>query len=182
MYVFEARQKPNTWDLPYIVVVTIFTKYIILIIYFKVNAIMDTNCNYFEYYNHLLIAEPKIITIPKHRYEANARERYRTYRYLLPWNKQINPQQNNLNNLYFHFLVSSLIYTYLFYSVNSAFVTLRDLIPTEPHDRKLSKIETLRLAKSYIEHLGAILVTGLKNKLAYFVNKKKISIMILLII
>ncbi|XP_063697838.1 basic helix-loop-helix transcription factor scleraxis-like [Culicoides brevitarsis] len=46
-----------------------------------------------------------------------------------------------------------------FFSVNSAFTTLRQLIPTEPKNRKLSKIETLRLAKSYIAHLGAILVT-----------------------
>ncbi|CAG7720855.1 unnamed protein product, partial [Allacma fusca] len=35
-------------------------------------------------------------------------------------------------------------------SVNTAFTTLRTLIPTEPADRKLSKIETLRLASSYI--------------------------------
>merc|ERR1711953_719698 len=39
-------------------------------------------------------------------------------------------------------------------SVNSAFSSLRDLIPTEPLDRKLSKIETLRLATSYIHHLA----------------------------
>merc|ERR1711923_433976 len=39
-------------------------------------------------------------------------------------------------------------------SVNSAFSSLRDLIPTEPLDRKLSKIETLRLATSYIQHLA----------------------------
>ncbi|XP_046143440.1 basic helix-loop-helix transcription factor scleraxis-like isoform X3 [Osmia bicornis bicornis] len=37
---------------------------------------------------------------------------------------------------------------------------LRTLIPTEPADRKLSKIETLRLASSYISHLGAVLVAG----------------------
>nr|CAD7433033.1 unnamed protein product [Timema monikensis] len=43
-------------------------------------------------------------------------------------------------------------------SVNSAFTTLRTLIPTEPVDRKLSKIETLRLASSYISHLQAQLV------------------------
>lgn len=48
-------------------------------------------------------------------------------------------------------------------SVNSAFVTLRELIPTEPKNRKLSKIETLRLAKSYIEHLAATLMTGKIN-------------------
>ncbi len=43
------------------------------------------------------------------------------------------------------------------HSVNSAFLHLRDLIPTEPLDRKLSKIETLRLAGSYINHLNSIL-------------------------
>ncbi|XP_039306831.1 basic helix-loop-helix transcription factor scleraxis-like [Solenopsis invicta] len=46
------------------------------------------------------------------------------------------------------------------HSVNTAFVALRTLIPTEPADRKLSKIETLRLASSYISHLDAILVAG----------------------
>lgn len=46
------------------------------------------------------------------------------------------------------------------HSVNSAFTTLRTLIPTEPADRKLSKIETLRLASSYISHLGTILMSG----------------------
>lgn len=45
-------------------------------------------------------------------------------------------------------------------SVNSAFTTLRTLIPTEPADRKLSKIETLRLASSYISHLGTQLLAG----------------------
>ena len=45
-------------------------------------------------------------------------------------------------------------------SVNSAFTLLRTLIPTEPADRKLSKIETLRLASSYIAHLGTQLLAG----------------------
>lgn len=45
-------------------------------------------------------------------------------------------------------------------SVNTAFTELRTLIPTEPVDRKLSKIETLRLASSYISHLANVLVTG----------------------
>lgn len=49
------------------------------------------------------------------------------------------------------------------FSVNSAFVSLRHLIPTEPKTRKLSKIETLRLAKSYIEHLFAMLITGINT-------------------
>ena len=46
------------------------------------------------------------------------------------------------------------------HSVNSAFTTLRTMIPTEPADRKLSKIETLRLATSYISHLHTVLVAG----------------------
>lgn len=51
------------------------------------------------------------------------------------------------------------------YSVNSAFQVLRLLIPTEPKDRRLSKIETLRLAKSYINHLATTLTTGTRKKL-----------------
>lgn len=47
------------------------------------------------------------------------------------------------------------------HSVNSAFIHLRTLIPTEPADRKLSKIETLRLATSYISHLHTVLLVGL---------------------
>lgn len=46
------------------------------------------------------------------------------------------------------------------HSVNTAFTTLRTLIPTEPADRKLSKIETLRLAASYIAHLSTVLMVG----------------------
>ncbi|XP_076846730.1 basic helix-loop-helix transcription factor scleraxis [Brachyhypopomus gauderio] len=45
-------------------------------------------------------------------------------------------------------------------SVNMAFTALRTLIPTEPVDRKLSKIETLRLASSYISHLENVLLAG----------------------
>ncbi|XP_066500922.1 transcription factor 15 [Hoplias malabaricus] len=45
-------------------------------------------------------------------------------------------------------------------SVNTAFTALRTLIPTEPEDRKLSKIETLRLACSYISHLANVLLSG----------------------
>ncbi|XP_075384462.1 transcription factor 15 [Tenrec ecaudatus] len=45
-------------------------------------------------------------------------------------------------------------------SVNTAFTALRTLIPTEPVDRKLSKIETLRLASSYIAHLANVLLWG----------------------
>lgn len=46
------------------------------------------------------------------------------------------------------------------HSVNTAFTALRTLIPTEPADRKLSKIETLRLASSYIHHLANVLLLG----------------------
>ncbi|XP_061083037.1 basic helix-loop-helix transcription factor scleraxis [Conger conger] len=46
------------------------------------------------------------------------------------------------------------------HSVNTAFSALRTLIPTEPADRKLSKIETLRLASSYISHLANVLLLG----------------------
>lgn len=59
-------------------------------------------------------------------------------------------------------------------SVNTAFTTLRTLIPTEPCDRKLSKIEILRLAKSYIEHLDAVVVTG---KLNLYLDKNVICSM-----
>lgn len=38
-------------------------------------------------------------------------------------------------------------------NVNAGFDRLRKLIPTDPVDRKLSKIEILRLATSYISHL-----------------------------
>lgn len=38
-------------------------------------------------------------------------------------------------------------------NVNAGFEKLRKLIPTDPIDRKLSKIEVLRLAVSYIKHL-----------------------------
>ena len=54
-------------------------------------------------------------------------------------------------------------------SVNSAFTSLRELIPTEPLDRKLSKIETLRLATSYIQHLAVQLHAG-KPKTFFFLN------------
>ncbi|XP_062845927.1 transcription factor 15-like, partial [Trichomycterus rosablanca] len=46
------------------------------------------------------------------------------------------------------------------HSVNTAFTALRMLIPTEPADRRLSKIETLRLASSYIAHLANVLLVA----------------------
>ncbi|CAK9301021.1 unnamed protein product [Gordionus sp. m RMFG-2023] len=44
------------------------------------------------------------------------------------------------------------------FHVNTAFHALRTLIPTKPANRKLSKIETLHLAISYISHLSTLLV------------------------
>ncbi len=40
---------------------------------------------------------------------------------------------------------------------NSAFGTLRQLLPTLPPDKKLSKIEILRLAICYIKYLDNVL-------------------------
>ena len=54
------------------------------------------------------------------------------------------------------------------HSVNDGFVILRQLIPTEPINRKLSKIETLRLASSYIWHLNALLVNSYRSEINTF--------------
>lgn len=43
------------------------------------------------------------------------------------------------------------------HTVNSAFEQLRDLVPTYPSNRKLSKIDTLRLACTYIQDLVSLL-------------------------
>lgn len=43
------------------------------------------------------------------------------------------------------------------HTVNSAFDSLRELVPTYPTNRKLSKIETLRLACAYISDLSQLL-------------------------
>ncbi len=43
------------------------------------------------------------------------------------------------------------------HTVNSAFDQLRDLVPTYPSNRKLSKIDTLRLACTYIQDLVSVL-------------------------
>ena len=40
---------------------------------------------------------------------------------------------------------------------NTAFATLRELLPTLPPDKKLSKIEILRLAICYINYLDSVL-------------------------
>lgn len=84
--------------------------------------------------------------VPVVRHQANARERHRTHRFQ---SKLITNFVNDFERFFF-----------LIFSVNSAFISLRQLIPTEPKTRKLSKIETLRLAQSYIEHLVAVLITG----------------------
>ncbi|KAH8287085.1 hypothetical protein KR054_002215, partial [Drosophila jambulina] len=49
---------------------------------------------------------------------------------------------------------------YRTFNVNAAYEALRNLIPTEPMNRKLSKIEIIRLAGSYITHLNSTLETG----------------------
>ncbi|KAH8270035.1 hypothetical protein KR018_002848 [Drosophila ironensis] len=49
---------------------------------------------------------------------------------------------------------------YRTFNVNAAYEALRGLIPTEPVNRKLSKIEIIRLASSYITHLNSTLQTG----------------------
>ncbi|KAG6794643.1 transcription factor 15-like [Apis mellifera caucasica] len=91
----------------------------------------------------------------KQRYQANARERDRTHRRTFNNAKFTNTLKKGKEfKREIQEIQSSLC------SVNTAFSALRTLIPTEPMDRKLSKIETLRLASSYISHLGAILVAG----------------------
>ena len=45
------------------------------------------------------------------------------------------------------------------HTVNSAFDQLRELVPTYPSNRKLSKIDTLRLACTYIQDLVSLLQT-----------------------
>ena len=47
--------------------------------------------------------------------------------------------------------------TALLQAFNSAFATLRELLPTLPPDKKLSKIEILRLAICYIAYLDSVL-------------------------
>ncbi|XP_045469703.1 basic helix-loop-helix transcription factor scleraxis-like isoform X1 [Harmonia axyridis] len=79
---------------------------------------------------------------PRQRNQANARERDRTLRFTTE-NVTVFSKNSKRND-----------------GVNTAFSILRTLIPTEPKDRKLSKIETLRLASSYISHLGTQLITG----------------------
>lgn len=83
----------------------------------------------------------------KPRHVVNARERCRTQRY-------VESSYYYCGYIWINYKIAS------FSSVNSAFNTLRTLIPTEPYDRKLSKIEILRLAKSYIAHLDAVILTG----------------------
>ena len=46
------------------------------------------------------------------------------------------------------------------HTVNSAFDQLRELVPTYPSSRKLSKIDTLKLACTYIQDLKALLINS----------------------
>lgn len=119
----------------------------------------------------------------RQRYQANARERDRTHRYKYCKKKKIEKKAFALFMYtlycYYNFFFFLFFYFHLeifnklifrdktqetkkssIFSVNMAFSALRMLIPTEPADRKLSKIETLRLASSYISHLDAVLIVG----------------------
>ncbi|XP_031361176.2 helix-loop-helix protein 13-like [Lonchura striata] len=49
-------------------------------------------------------------------------------------------------------------------SINAAFEALRGHVPTFPYERRLSKIDTLRLAIAYIALLGDILLSGCHPK------------------
>ncbi|KAM6268737.1 helix-loop-helix protein 13-like [Porphyrio hochstetteri] len=49
-------------------------------------------------------------------------------------------------------------------NINSAFDQLRCHIPTFPYEKRLSKIDTLRLAIAYIALLGEILLSGCNPK------------------
>ena len=49
------------------------------------------------------------------------------------------------------------LFTTLLQAFNNAFCTLRTLLPTLPPDKKLSKIEILRLSFCYISYLNSVL-------------------------
>ncbi|MBN3286547.1 HLH13 protein, partial [Polyodon spathula] len=49
-------------------------------------------------------------------------------------------------------------------SINSAFEELRSYVPTFPYEKRLSKIDTLRLAIAYIALLREILLSGCDPK------------------
>lgn len=55
--------------------------------------------------------------------------------------------------------------------LSSAFYRLKTIIPWVPHDTKLSKLDTLRLARNYITHLSSVLdgkpANEITNKLPY---------------
>ena len=52
-------------------------------------------------------------------------------------------------------------------SINSAFEALRHQVPTFPYERRLSKIDTLRLAIAYIALLSDLLESGTEDPAAY---------------
>jgi hypothetical protein len=55
--------------------------------------------------------------------------------------------------------------------LSSAFYRLKTIIPWVPHDTKLSKLDTLRLARNYIAYLSATLegqpVNEITNKMPH---------------
>lgn len=55
--------------------------------------------------------------------------------------------------------------------LSSAFYRLKTIIPWVPHDTKLSKLDTLRLARNYIAYLSATLdgqpVNDMPNKMPH---------------
>jgi hypothetical protein len=55
--------------------------------------------------------------------------------------------------------------------LSSAFYRLKTIIPWVPHDTKLSKLDTLRLARNYIAYLSATLdgqpVNDIPNKITH---------------
>ncbi|XP_027202010.2 uncharacterized protein LOC113795967 [Dermatophagoides pteronyssinus] len=69
-----------------------------------------------------------------------------------------NRNQENEQKFYHHRMIANARERYRTESVNMAFQRLRCLLPTIPSDRKLSKIEILRLASSYIRHLNNICI------------------------
>lgn len=102
------------------------------------------------------------------RQQANARERYRTHRFDAISSCLYKSQLLTCKICFFLFYCFCWLFFVFFLvfriSVNSAFIKLTQLIPTSPKYRKLSKIETLRLAIGYIQHLFAVLVTGEPNR------------------
>lgn len=77
------------------------------------------------------------------------------------WNCILKCDYQNIPNVIHVYNI--VMYIWQTFSVNAAYEALRGLIPTEPVNRKLSKIEIIRLASSYINHLRSTLHTGKWN-------------------